>query len=554
MLMAMGHAAQNDAYLETVSGAVSAMLSDLDHPLMTDARNYVRLLWDQMEATRRLKQTEAHYTGAGVAYDVGRPSQTERRSSGSMVAAGKRPLPAELAPTVLLPEKPAAEAIETHQAQPIAGSRKATLLGVGEARPSTSSAPRQRVAAHPDSSSKITSSSAPETHSRPAHKAAALAEFAAPEVPAVGKPLPEAGPAEVRPTASMPREVFEPLTAEPRLAERKFESTPDEPRREIVTDDFKLPTRDVPRWAVGAVIAAALVGVGVVVVLTSESGQKSEAPAASASAKTGPQKASATASQLASALAPTRSAKSHESAAAAKSSQAPPPQVPPPVAPVPTTAKPTVAPTPATPPPKLNSARSQPVVSVPIQPKSAQSKNIPAVQAPKSAPAPKKSPDKSVEPAQQNTTGPVITSPEVSRTLSPLDRIIAELRIISPDPSGIEDKARELSRIIARAKRKEAHQIIEDLGPPVAVDPLGRDSTLEESLRTFAISVLGRVATDDDDNRAVDALLMLGEWVKGASKGKQKALAALESLSHDPTVKTSAPRLRALKSAQAQAE
>ena len=119
---------------------------------------------------------------------------------------------------------------------------------------------------------------------------------------------------------------------------------------------------------------------------------------------------------------------------------------------------------------------------------------------------------------------------------------------------GIEDKARELARIIAHSKRKEATRIIEGLGPPIAVDPLGRDSTLEESLRTFAISVLGRVATDDDDNRAVDALFMLGEWAKGGGLGKQKALSALESLGHESIVRTSAPRLRALKTAQSQGD
>lgn len=119
---------------------------------------------------------------------------------------------------------------------------------------------------------------------------------------------------------------------------------------------------------------------------------------------------------------------------------------------------------------------------------------------------------------------------------------------------GIEDKARELARIIAKSKRAIAGQIIEKLAPTIAVDPLSRDSTLEESLQTFAISVLGRVATDDDDNRAVDALLMLGEWVHNGGKGKQKALAALQTLSHENIVKTSAPRLRALKTAQAQAE
>jgi hypothetical protein len=536
MLMAMGHAAQNDAYLETVSSAVSAMLSDLDHPLVTDARSYVRLLWDQMEATRKLKQTEAQYTGARVERDVGRVPQTERRSSGSMVAASKRQLPAAPAP-VVPPEKPLA-AVETHDEQPsTAGLRTATILGVGDARPAMSSTPRQRIAARSDSSSRVKPASTeiladpPRTETAPA----------APEVSFAEGHVPEASPVE---TPSASRDVFETLTSETTLSEHKLEPTRDESQREIVTDEFKLPTRDVPKWAVGAVVAAALVGVGVIVVLTNESGQKTEAPAGSASAKTGKPKSSATPPQVPAVPTPSRPIKTPESAAATKPSQAPAPRVPAPVAPVSNIPEPTMAPT-----PKPKSTRSEPVVSVPVQSKSVQTKNAPIV-----APSPKKLPDKNVEPVQKNNSSPVVTSPEVSRTLSPLDRIIAELRIISPDPSGIEDKARELARIIARSKRKEAQKIIEDLGPPVAVDPLGRDPTLEESLRTFAISVLGRVATDDDDNRAVDAVLMLGEWVKGGNKGKQKALAALESLSRDPTVKTSAPRLRALKTAQAQGE
>ena len=136
--------------------------------------------------------------------------------------------------------------------------------------------------------------------------------------------------------------------------------------------------------------------------------------------------------------------------------------------------------------------------------------------------------------------------------MNPLERIVAELRLISPDPVGIEVKARELARIIASSKRKAATRIIEDLGPPIAVDPLGRDANLEESLRIFAISVLGRVATDDDDNRAVDAIFVLGEWAKDGVKGKQKAVTALQSLSQNSIVRTSAPRLKAVQTAQAE--
>jgi len=145
-----------------------------------------------------------------------------------------------------------------------------------------------------------------------------------------------------------------------------------------------------------------------------------------------------------------------------------------------------------------------------------------------------------------------VTPPEVAKSLSPLDRIVAELRLISPDAVGIEDKARELSRIIATAKRKDAFYIIDHLGPQVAIDTLGRDPTLEESLRTFAISTLGRVALDDDDSRAVSAIFMLGEWAKSAGKGRQKAIAALDSLGKEGIVKASAPRTKALRAAKAQ--
>ena len=550
MLMAMGHAAQNDAYLETVSSAVSAMLSDLDHPLMTDARNYVRLLWDQMEATRRLKQTEAHY----VSGDTSRLAQTDRRSSGSLVAASKRQLPAP-EPSVLQPERPVLEApvavaVETYNAHPsVPGIRKATLSGIGAVRPAISSSPRQRVADRVDSSSKITPASAANIDAGPNGSTSARAVLVAPDKTSVETHAVEVSHTPAEQVADKSADPFDSSTPDTRPLDRSFAGKTKESQRDIATDEFKLPTREVPKWAVGAVVAAALSAVGLVVVLTNESDKKSGAPAGSASAKSAEPKHSATHSPISSAptpkiapVPPISQPKRPASAAAVTPSAAAPP---PPPLPNPA---PNTHPSPVAPVQNSKSIHSEPAVSAPVSTKSGQSKNSPI------ATPPKKSPEKAVEPVARNNSAQVVTSPDVSRTLSPLDRIIAELRIISPDPSGIEDKARELARIIARSKRKEARQIIDGLGPPIAVDPLGRDPTLEESLRTFAISVLGRVATDDDDNRAVDALLMLGEWVKGGSKGKQKALSALESLSRDPTVKTSSPRLRALKTAQAQGE
>ena len=311
-------------------------------------------------------------------------------------------------------------------------------------------------------------------------------------------------------------------------------------QRQASRDELKVPTRGVPKWAVATVVVVALAGSGLVLSLTlsSESENKSESPKASASVskKPAPSASVAPASSLA--------RRPPKASVQPSSLGAPPPPPPLPVA----------EPVPSPPAPVQRTApRSQEPVSPPLHPSKAQ--NAPQVQHREPAPAPvaESTPKKpSVEPAPKSPS--VVTPPEVAKTLSPLDRIIAEIRLISPDPVGIEDKARELARIIARSKRKEAGQIVDKLGPPIAVDPLSRDATLEESLQTFAISVLGRVATDDDDNRAVDALLMLGEWVSNGGKGKQKALSALQTLSHEQVIKTSAPRLRALKTAQAQAD
>jgi len=608
MLMAMGHAAQNDAYLETVSSAVSTLLSDLDHPLMPDARNYLRLLWEQMEATRRLKQTEALYTGQRSASD----RAAERRSSGSIVAS--KPASAKL------PEasKVAPVARETASISP---SR--TMVGIGqaplvvhpdspepkevpqpkkhwvEAEPSESqvtAAPIERPSPAPEAPSVSTRSILSVPPSRPSQskrwveaepqvdEAVAGATPPTPAAPAPAAPAPAtpapAAPAppnstanitllpheqeffaasvgEPEPTAEIDTYFEQPVRSVPRVPSDTIADTqnfdthsdtlPSVRQRQSSINELKVPTRGVPKWAVASVVAVALAGSGLVLslTLTGEPENKSESPQASAaeSKKPAPSASAAVASSVA--RRPPR-ANAHPSAAGAP--PAPPPPPPPPA--------PVTEPEPQ--PPTLTHRTPQKApepVSPPLPPTRTQGASPVQHREPAPATSPVAGPTSSKPSAEPAPRAPsVVTPPDVAKTLSPLDRIIAEIRLISPDPVGIEDKARELARIIAKSKRKEAGQILDKLGPPIAVDPLSRDSTLEDSLQTFAISVLGRVATDDDDNRAVDALLMLGEWVRNAGKGKQKALSALQVLSHESIIKTSAPRLRALKTAEAQAD
>jgi hypothetical protein len=629
MLMAMGHAAQNDAYLETVSGAVSALLSDLDHPLATDARNYLRLLWDQMEATRKLKQTEARYTrqtadeslppperdsSSSIAKpDVHKPvlpetpepppnedgrSSVERPSAGPIATPkpqksesldapipfaeikAQKPADAPIPFAELMAQKsadapipraepkaqkpdfsdapvPSAEpkphrressdapipfsqilaARDIAENPPSApGVRKATMIGIGDTRRSPPSSGRQNVASRGDSPREALVSQ-PKPIIEVANAASAATDTGAAlsddfedvtrrqEVKLPVADTLVASPHEPAAKTHAIESWFEeppPLEA----TEPPQRELPASPRQQKAFDEFKLPTSGAPRWAVAVVLVVALAAAGVVIALVSTPEQKPVAPSHSASALP---------SVSASSPGPARSA------APIPKTQLPKPVVPPPsVAPALPSQVPAAVPLPQ---PKVPPPVIEPV---PVRlTKSAK----PLLQGP--APA---TSSRGVEPATKTRQSSIVTPPDVSKTLSPLDRILAELRLISPDPLGIEDKARELARIIAHSKRKEASQIIEKLGPPVAVDLLGHDSNLEESLQIFAVSVLGRVATDDDDNRAVDALLMLGEWVKNGGRGRQKALSVLTTLSNESIVKTSAPRLRALKTAQAQAD
>ena len=582
VMMLLGHAAQNDAYLDTVSDAVSALLADLDRPLNREARNYLRLLWDQMEATRRLKQTEAQFGGVSTPP----PSASERalRDSGKMTkAAALRdqslvPAPvvaaaviepinrtakmevASVEPThTLVPdESPDSSPIIEEHLSPMAQQRSQAPV------PAPSGAPEGR------SSTKTIIGGIEAPAFLPSEPAPQLA---APTEPILSATL--AGPAFVsEPSPAMPssqpshpgqfavgltealdksfddqtNEFFSRSEAPQPESERESErESVRESRQPLVPHlepNIKLPTNSVPRWAVIAASIAVAGVVGAVVYVTREPSPESAPDEARASASASAHALSPSAHG--SALQPNKKAPVQPSVAYA----APPPPPPPAATPL------AVKSAPAKPPPAA--VPDKPVTQT-TKPASARvaidSPKVTAPQPAKPQPAAAPVPSAHAAPAESQSRGSsasVVTPPEVAKNLSPLDRIVAELRLISPDAVGIEDKARELSRIIATSKRKDAIYIIDHLGPQVAIDTLGRDATLEESLRTFAISTLGRVALDDDDSRAVSAIFMLGEWAKSAGKGRQKAIAALDSLGKEGIVKLSAPRTKALRAAKAQ--
>ncbi len=584
VMMLLGHAAQNDAYLDTVSNAVSELLADLDHPLNREARNYLRLLWDQMEATRRLKQTEAQFGGISVPP----PSASERalRDSGRMpkVAALREQSPVP----VLVAEAAVIEPINRTAKMDVASVEPTHALVPDESPDSSpsieehlspmaqqsSEAPTQRRSASPEvgASTKtiIGGVEAPallQLQSDPAPSLATpteptqLATLAGPTFVSEPSPaMPSSQPSQhgqlaVGLTESLDKsfddqtneffsrsEAPQPESARESVSEFVPESRPPVARQSVA--DIKLPTNSVPRWAVITASIAVAGVVAAVVYITREPSPESAVGEPRATANVH----APTPSANASALRPNKKPPVQPSAAYA----APPPPPPPAVAPSSSAVKlaaPKLTPVPVPDKPVTQTAKpasarvaiDSPKVTAP-QPAKSQKAAAPAPSAHAA----------SAEPQTRGASASIVTPPDVAKNLSPLDRIVAELRLISPDAVGIEDKARELSRIIATSKRKDAIYIIDHLGPQVAIDTLGRDPTLEESLRTFAISTLGRVALDDDDSRAVSAIFMLGEWAKSAGKGRQKAIAALDSLGKESIVKTSAPRTKAFRAAKAQ--
>jgi hypothetical protein len=581
VMMLLGHAAQNDAYLDTVSNAVSALLADLDHPLNREARNYLRLLWDQMEATRRLKQTEAQFGGVSVPP----PSASER----ALRDSGKLPRAVALRDPISAPVLVAEAAV-------IEPSNHTAKMDVASVEPAHSVVPAE------SSNSSTAPEASPSQLAQPNSETPAPSPSGSPEVrsstktviggieaPALlwSEPAPSsAAPAEPTQSATLAGPAFasEPLLAMPSKRQthpdllavgsseaqdtsfdaqtNEFFSRSEAPQPEsarestreprpavarLAEPDIKLPTNSVPRWAVITASVAVAGVVAAVVYVTREPSPESTlgVPSAKASAH------ALSPSAQASAQRPNKKPQSQPSAAYAAPPPPPPPPVvtPPPQAVKPAEPKPTPDPAPAKP-VSARVAVDSPNVSAP-QPAKSQPGRPQSGKQPSATPAP--SAHATPEESQpRGASASIVTPPEVAKNLSPLDRIVAELRLISPDAVGIEDKARELSRIIATSKRKDAIYIIDHLGPQVAIDTLGRDPTLEESLRTFAISTLGRVALDDDDGRAVSAIFMLGEWAKSAGKGRQKAIAALDSLGKESIVKTSAPRTKALRAAKAQ--
>ena len=160
------------------------------------------------------------------------------------------------------------------------GIRKATIRGVGETRPSSLSESRQEIIARADSTPKVL----------PAPKGKITS---APNEQAAGQSVPSEASVESRAIEPLhsgteqPVQIFvddiQKVASENRLVVSRSGAASESSRQEIVNEEFKLPTKSVPRWAVASVIVTALVVVGVVTALTNQSEHKAPPPAPSAS-------------------------------------------------------------------------------------------------------------------------------------------------------------------------------------------------------------------------------------------------------------------------------
>lgn len=584
VMMVLGQASQNDAYLDTISNAVSVLLSDLDRPLSREARSYLRLLWDQLESTRGLNQPEVGEPARRSATsDVGRspqaiPASPEPQGAVPDSSLGKSTTPEAVDTTVAAESAPAAEApadaapviaiqgeserisdppgdLEHRPAWAATLSTDAVRHSVSPGRPRASERANQGIMQVVSSTKTIIGGVAASDTLSPDGSSDTGAPDHTELMSAVddesGVHSSQGGVPDDK--ANWDPETSDFFAAKPTsepppsstaaLSQRPSVTPPPRPWRK--DPNVQLPTNTVPKWAVAVAGLTVCAGIGAFIYLTREVEPEPQGPAAlgsgaAAAVGSGPHASAAHSGTRAAVSAP------------APQQPAPPPPPPPPPA---ANEEPVPAPPNHAAAVKAHAAKAAAVAA----PTRVATDNNPVTPR-----TPAAHPSDAQSKPQVTGTGTgagahsghteVVTPPDVAKSMSPLDRIVAELRIISPDPVGIEEKARELSRIIANSKRKDAFYILDHLGPQLAIDPLGRNPDLEESLRVFAISTLGRVALDDDDARAASAIFMLGEWAKSGGKGRQKALVALDSLGKENLIKASAPRAKALRAVKAQLE
>lgn len=189
-----------------------------------------------------------------------------------------------------------------------------------------------------------------------------------------------------------------------------------------------------------------------------------------------------------------------------------------------TAAKPTPAKAAAAQPTPAKTAAAQPTPAKTAAPAEAASKQVVAPPVTKVAPDPGRS----------------------SGTASPgsVDQIISDLRNVANDSRLIEAKAKEIARLVARAKPQFATEILRHITPPDMLSGLEDEQTLHPIYRVTAL-LLSNVAMDSSDDKAVLAIEMLGLWAKNRLHGST-ARWILSNLRRDPLVLARAPRRDAL--------
>lgn len=92
MAVALASAADNPFYLDTVNAAVSNLLLDLDRPLKSDTRNFLRALTDKIDATRRLQEARGHLATVPSVYPPVIPEQLANAQSPEPPSVERAPI------------------------------------------------------------------------------------------------------------------------------------------------------------------------------------------------------------------------------------------------------------------------------------------------------------------------------------------------------------------------------------------------------------------------------------------------------------------------------
>lgn len=577
LAVALGSAADNPLYLDTVNTAISNLLLDVTRPLKPDTRNYLRALTDKIIASRKLQEARGHLAIVPSVYPAAIPQPLSGASAPD--ATGFAPL---------VPEETPAQSVDPRSSD--------VSVGVSS-EPDKAEPPRQdpdpaesAPAVHPAVPHREKVEVAPPKQD-PAGSTSTTPATAEPSMPA-GKTTPGIGLAagssthkaasDKRPSphATAPSDTTRSELAHTPMSD--FAAVPaahtalsddasgtgaddwaDLEQEELEADQLKHRRRGgIPIWILVIGIGA-IAAVGIGIWLFARGGSKtSVSPALNSAAASGAaqqskpareRKAKGAPSVVAPNAAPT-AAPAAPPAAAQPTAVPPAAVLPAAVPPTPTTPPKAAPPAPATPAVKTTTTpavHSSPPPK-PVAPSAVVSKP-PSVAASPKPPQQPPPPVYTKPPSKPIAESPVDSTPTTPRTPTPsrtVDDIIVELLKIPNDAASIESKAHEVARVVARSSRNDAEIILRRLIPEeVLAGTETVDTRTLEPVRRVVALLLKKVALDKDDTRAALAIETLGEWAKLRKHGAAAKL-TLDELAEERVVLSRPKRLQALERVQ----